>query len=256
MPAAYSADNHSLFYPERDLTLLSNAGWPNEIALAAELSRLAYLRAETNTGEKEKLARILKVAGFGTPELLNNVAHDAYGFASCNDSGLCVLAFRGTQIDRYQDFMTNIQVSLTPIPKAMSRGQAHAGFLKSAQAMLPPVRYWLNKMTAKRTRLVVCGHSLGGAIANLLGAYIRPDSLITFGCPRVGDDEFGDFLLNQAHLQITRVVNCCDGVPTVPQTFMGWYEHYVRNQLPPPKGCYYTPHTYQIKTEFKGDPED
>lgn len=222
MPVAYSADNHSLYYPDQDITLLNDADWPNEIALAAELSRLAYLRAEKYTGEKEKLADILKVAGFGVPELLNNVAHDAYGFATCNDSGLCVLAFRGTQIDRYQDFLTNIQVLLTPAPKAIYRGLVHAGFLKSAQALLPCVTDWLNKMTAKRARLLICGHSLGGAIATLLAADVRPDSLITFGCPRVGDDEFADFLLNQLHLQITRVVNCCDVVPTVPPTFMSY----------------------------------
>jgi hypothetical protein len=32
---------------------------------------------------------------------LNDVAGDAYGFAACHASGLCVLAFRGTQIDHY-----------------------------------------------------------------------------------------------------------------------------------------------------------
>lgn len=39
-------------------------------------------------------------------------------------------------------------------------------------------------------------------------------------------------------------------------TVRRWYGHYVRNQLPPPKGCYYTPHSYQIKTEFGGDPDN
>lgn len=46
MPVAYSADNQSLYHPERDITLLCDSDWPDEIALAAELSRLAYLRAE------------------------------------------------------------------------------------------------------------------------------------------------------------------------------------------------------------------
>lgn len=224
MPVAYSAKNHSLYFPDRDVSLLNDPDWPGDIALAAELSRLAYLRAEKYPDEKEKLAGILKAAGFGSPQLLNNTALDAYGFAACHNSGLCVLAFRGTQIESYQDFLTNIQVLLTSMPQARHRGLVHAGFLNSALALLPGVTDWLNSVTAARTRLLICGHSLGGAIANLVAADVRPDSLVTFGCPRVGDDEFVDFLLNHLHLQITRVVNCCDVVPTLPPTFMS-YEH-------------------------------
>jgi hypothetical protein len=54
MPVAYSADNQSLYHPERDITLLCDSDWPDEIALAAELSRLAYLRAEKRGLEKKR----------------------------------------------------------------------------------------------------------------------------------------------------------------------------------------------------------
>ena len=68
MPVAYSADNQSLYHPERDITLLCDSDWPDEIALAAELSRLAYLRAEKKgAGEKEKLTGILKRRGLARP---------------------------------------------------------------------------------------------------------------------------------------------------------------------------------------------
>ena len=221
MPVAYSADNQSLYHPEQDITLLCDSDWPDEIALAAELSRLAYLRAEKEgAGEKEKLTGILKAAGFGAPELLNDVARDAYGFATCHASGLCVLAFRGTQIDHYQDFLTNIQT----LPEYCRYGRVHTGFQKSAQALQPLAENWLKKMTAKRTHLLICGHSLGGAIATLLAMALQPDTLITIGCPRVGDDAFVSSLLGQPQLQVIRVVNCCDAVPTVPPTFLG-YEH-------------------------------
>lgn len=82
--------------------MLCDSDWPNDIALATELSRLAYLRAEQNgPQEKEKLTGILKAAGFGASESLNDVDRDTYEFASCHVHGLCVLAFRGTQIERY-----------------------------------------------------------------------------------------------------------------------------------------------------------
>ena len=72
-------------------------------------------------------------------------------------------------------------------------------------------------MAGTRTRLLLCGHSLGGAIANILAVDLRPNALITFGCPRVGDDQFVEYL-----------------TPTVPLPFMG-YEHagdalYINNQ--------------------------
>jgi hypothetical protein len=58
---------------------------------------------------------------------------------------------RGTQIDHYQIFLTNIQT----LPEYCRYGRVHTGFQKSAQALQPLAENWLKKMTAKRTHLLI-----------------------------------------------------------------------------------------------------
>lgn len=221
---AYSADNTALYHPENGDIFLCSPHWPDETALAVALSQMAYLRAETSPGQRTRLTVALSAAGFSHLRLFVDSASDTYGFASCNDQGLCVVVFRGTQADHYQDFLTNLQFSFSCWPEPRDCGHVHAGFFNSAQCVLPAVTAWLQEMAGIRTRLLLCGHSLGGAIANILAVDLRPNALITFGCPRVGDARFVEYLTAQPQLQITRVVNCCDAVPTVPPPFMG-YEH-------------------------------
>lgn len=222
---AYSAQNTALYHPEQGDSVLRNTHWPNEVALAGEMSRLAYWRAEVPGNQQlERLQGTLQNAGFASPALLIDKSHDAYGFGCIAQSGLCVLAFRGTQADHYEDFITNIQVISKQWPVACEHGRVHKGFRDSAIGLLAQTLGWLQSVAHQRTRLLICGHSLGGAIATLLAAPTLADALITFGCPRVGDDDFADALEARASLQIVRVVDCCDVVPTVPPSFMG-YQH-------------------------------
>lgn len=222
----YSARNDALYHPERRASLLKDPHWPGEIALAAELSRLAYLRAENDPdGSQRKLLQdALQAGGFSQPVLLVDSETDAYGFAARNQDGLCILAFRGTQPDRYEDFITNIQVTFESWPVAGEHSRVHKGFRASATGLWPQTLHWLQEPDTRRhrSRLLVCGHSLGGAIASLLAVPADADTLITFGCPRVGNDAFAHHLETVHGLQLTRVVNCCDAVPTVPIPLMGY----------------------------------
>lgn len=222
----YSAQNDALYHPERRASLLKDSHWPGEIALAAELSRLAYLRAENDPdgSQQKRLQDALQAGGFTPPVLLVDSATDAYGFAARNQDGLCILVFRGTQPDHYEDFITNIQVTFAPWPVAGVNSQVHKGFSESATALWPQTLNWLQAPDTRnhRSRLLICGHSLGGAIASLLAIPAAANTLITFGCPRVGNDAFAHHLEMLPGLQITRVVNCCDAVPTVPLPLMGY----------------------------------
>jgi hypothetical protein len=71
--------------------------------------------------------------------------------------------------------------------------------------------------------LIVCGHSLGGAIALLLAEWLRrlpaaPNlQLYTFGSPRAGDRAFAQGAQALTH---HRLVNHNDPVPGVPATWM------------------------------------
>ena len=80
-------------------------------------------------------------------------------------------------------------------------------------------------------RLVVHGHSLGGALATLIAfqmvdVHKLPGSeieLVTFGAPRVGDEAFVKQLEEYVPNQL-RVINSTDIVPMLPLQAMG-YNH-------------------------------
>jgi hypothetical protein len=72
-------------------------------------------------------------------------------------------------------------------------------------------------------KVIVCGHSLGGAIATLLAEALRRDTkkydvlLYTYGSPRAGD---ADFVKGAAELAHHRMVNNNDPIPSVPAPWM------------------------------------
>lgn len=90
----------------------------------------------------------------------------------------------------------------------------HEGFAYSARAVLKEIAPFLNKNNS----ISVTGHSLGGAVAVILGMYLDHDGysverIYTFGQPKVtnipGSVEF-------SHLNILRFVTPDDLVPLVP----------------------------------------
>jgi pimeloyl-ACP methyl ester carboxylesterase len=98
------------------------------------------------------------------------------------------------------------------------------GFAESARGLWELIEPWLEGAAAGRTRLVVCGHSLGAAIATLLAAPAGAELLLTIGSPRVGNAEFVAGLQATPGLRITRIVNCSDAVTRVPPSLLG-FEH-------------------------------
>jgi hypothetical protein len=69
-----------------------------------------------------------------------------------------------------------------------------------------------------KAEVCITGHSLGGALATLAFGRFADDatSLITFGCPRVGNNAFRQRLLSRQGKGICRFVNSNDTVPHVP----------------------------------------
>ncbi|WP_395608227.1 lipase family protein [Pseudomonas sp. B22129] len=102
-------------------------------------------------------------------------------------------------------------------------GRVHEGFYQACQAMRDFVLRYLEKFHV-RQRIIICGHSLGGAIALLLAEGLRrtPDRdynilLYTYGAPRAADAEFTDGASSLVH---HRIVNHNDPVPSVPAPWM------------------------------------
>ncbi|MBI3346399.1 MAG: lipase family protein [Burkholderiales bacterium] len=225
----YDSTSAALFFPENRATVFGTADIPSEEALAIEAARLAYLRFETTVADRAKLASALKVAGFGGPTTFNDRSAipigfftDSQGYAALRKSdGLAVLAFRGTQATRARDVLLDLDFH-----SATSNdwpGNIHHGFLRAAEALWHDVKAWLDGEGAQRKRLLVCGHSLGAAIATLIAMKAGASRLITIGTPRVGDQTFVS-ALEGSGIKHTRIVDSTDVVTQIPPTFLG-YRH-------------------------------
>jgi len=87
------------------------------------------------------------------------------------------------------------------------------------------------KLKYKTEKILITGHSLGGALSTLLAfemLYINNYNvndiiLITFGSPRVGNEEFIT-LINNYHIYSNRITHYYDIVPHMPQQFLK-YNH-------------------------------
>lgn len=122
-----------------------------------------------------------------------------------------VLAFRGTQFDPVahpKDILTDLRFNYSRPSAAVfgpglpAAARVHTGFHAAYLSVAQAVREAVDEAIASHPpsgaqpwRLVVTGHSLGGALA-VLGAYDLAQrypgrvSMVTFGSPRVGNSEF------------------------------------------------------------------
>lgn len=102
------------------------------------------------------------------------------------------------------------------------------------------------RTSAQGFELMVCGHSLGGAVATLCAyelacLYLKNSVLlITFGSPRTVNTEFANVLARLPNLRVFRVANGYDVVSRVPPSYVD-YQHVGRlvwiegRQVQPPR---------------------
>jgi hypothetical protein len=129
---------------------------------------------------------------------------------------LAVVAFRGTDKDDPTDLAHDFNA--WPEEWKQQRGKVHSGF---AEALAQVEFNVLAALKSVSCRVLFTGHSLGAATAILLASLRSPDSLYTYGSPRVGD---GAFVATLKGLDNHRYVDCCDIVTCVPPKIFG-YEH-------------------------------
>jgi len=108
----------------------------------------------------------------------------------------------------------------------------HRGFKKASRELLDTIRPVLDKYNGLGYRIDVTGHSLGGAMAVILGMYLEvyyytQRRIVTFGQPKVTNRKGVKAYRN---LNILRIVDEKDPVPLVPPiTFLsfvhGLYRH-------------------------------
>ncbi|MCJ1430232.1 hypothetical protein MMC29_008149, partial [Sticta canariensis] len=153
-------------------------------------------------------------------EFENSLVTDVTGYIAVDRTrDLTVLAFRGSRSIR--NWLAD--VDFVSVPTDICPGcTAHQGFWNSWQEARSGILAALVK-TAKQypsSKVVVVGHSLGGAIADFAAAEIRKQSinvdLYTYGAPRIAGKTLSDFITNQNRGGNFRSTHTNDPVPRLP----------------------------------------
>ncbi|KAL8639195.1 MAG: hypothetical protein Q9228_003742 [Teloschistes exilis] len=159
-------------------------------------------------------------------EFQNSLKTDVTGYVAVdNTRSLTVLAFRGSKSVR--NFITDVDFPATQTDICPSC-TAHQGFWGSWVEARKGVLAALKTTAASHpnNRVVVTGHSLGGAIADLAAAEIRKSGitadLYTYGAPRIAGKTLSDFITNQNAGGNYRVTHNHDPVPRLPPAVLGF----------------------------------
>lgn len=152
---------------------------------------------------------------------------DMRGFVAVDPSNkLIVVAFPGS--DSIRNYLADVLFLYAPCEFEIGC-LAHAGFLASWKSVHDDVEIAVKSAKAANPsfKLVVTGHSLGGAVATLTGAKLRQDGyaldIYTYGSPRVGNAVFANFVTTQAGSEF-RITHFNDPVPKLAPILLG-YRH-------------------------------
>jgi hypothetical protein len=187
----------------------------DRLELYARLSREAYRRISCDA---DALARMRGVQAWIPGYCLLRSTELGSGAFSIRTDTRLILVFRGTETPR--DMFLDAEVLPARFVAPGGSWEVHGGFLRAWDALAPWVRS--QQPFGQYTDLVVCGHSLGGAIATLAGMELRAQDAYTYGSPKVS---FGrDFTDAYAELgpETSRIVHDVDLVPQLPP---GMYQH-------------------------------
>ncbi len=187
------------------------------IRTAALASEAAYPASNSDTRSIHDKAG---VAGLTNVRLFTSSKTGADGFVADHFlSGSKLLVFRGTSGGK--DIVKDLRVRQVK----HQFGKVHEGFYEQL------VSVWFSMMShiGKSDRLIITGHSLGGALAALAALEIKTHvqsvaGCYTFGQPRCGNAEWARKMDAEMNGRYLRFVNQSDPVPRLP-FMLGMYRH-------------------------------
>lgn len=152
------------------------------------------------------------------PPTIENLATDTQVRVEEMSSGHYAILFPGSASVR--DWRTNARAGKV----TWGKGKVHSGF---AAAFSSVSQHILNCIPAN-ARVLIAGHSLGGALATLCADahqdIFQIENVFTFGSPRVGNAAFAGQYSQALGIRTWRVVNAGDPVTHVPW-LLGTYRH-------------------------------
>jgi triacylglycerol lipase len=199
------------------------------LSRAADAAMLAYARFLRQRMVFADLQGILAAAGYPIVQPIGNCFVDGVnagrGYFAFNDNN-ALLAFRGTEADNNNDKAADAEVDRTPEAGAL----VHSGFKRYLDAVWAQVVQCVAGYRANHPNqnIFITGHSLGGALATLAFTRLNDpvSSLITFGCPRVGNTAYCNLIAAAARTRACyRAVDNLDMVTHAPPDFLNLYAH-------------------------------
>lgn len=207
----------------------------SRIALHALLSRLCYsslqkvIDTQNDCRTEHKLLQEFIKGVCNEPVLIEpeTPCEDTQVLVFNHETAVYV-CFRGSSST--QDFLADVDIRRYCLDKecnvAIPAGVTiHQGFFEQYRAIQEPLFTAIETMLKDRgdVSISICGHSLGGALAQIAAAHIRlhpsfkthPISCITFGAPRVGNNKFCSWYESCIDTSL-RIVHWYDPVPNLP----------------------------------------
>ncbi|OTA67853.1 lipase [Hypoxylon sp. EC38] len=197
----------------------------------AQYAGASYCNSENTPGStvncSENVCPDVTAAGAKVVASFHGHITDIQGFVSSDDTNkLIVTSIKGSESIR--NWIADL--SFIAVPCDLVDGcLIHAGFLTAYNEIEDDMMAALKeaKKANPSYRTVFTGHSLGGAVATVAAANARNEGydadLITYGSPRVGNQEFVDFVTNQTGAEY-RVTHLDDPVPRLPPIILN-YRH-------------------------------
>lgn len=137
-----------------------------------------------------------------------------------------VIVFRGTEVSSIKDWFTDLKVRLvSPFDQRLLVAKdipedvkVHRGFNEAAESVFERIVKVITPYSFDT--VLVIGHSLGGALAQITGYHLAKAcfdvKVVTFGAPQVGNKSWAQDIKNMTCAQFISVVNNNDFIPTMP----------------------------------------